>query len=106
MAVSVAIIAVVSLTACIRYVDRRRKRDSAAEKSPGCDETQLYLQSKAELSTSHGRLEIDAVDACFEIQGEDAVIEIHSEGNLPRSNDVGGTHELRGEEHSKELEVP
>ena len=106
VAVLVAILAVVSLTACIRYMKRRRRTVSAAEESPGRNETQLYLQSKAELGTSYGRLEMDAINACFEIQGEGAATEMCSEGNPPSSFHVGGTHELRGEEHSKELEVP
>ncbi|KAK3167688.1 hypothetical protein OEA41_010815 [Lepraria neglecta] len=65
---------------------------------------QPYLQPKAELDAEQARQEIEARERRYETDGADAVSE------LPVAHDgllsLGLTHELKGDEHSTELEVP
>ena len=84
----------------------RRSNDEIA-KSPKGDskarsegETpQLYLQRKGELDAEQQRHEMEAVDLRYEMDGED---EIHEMPVEEREGNWGG-QDLRGEEHSREL---
>ena len=108
VAVSVVIIGIISLAACIHYVDRRRKALVTAKDktSPRPEETQPYLQPKAELESGMDRQELAAREARFEVEGQQAMSELFTDGSPQRPSRTSGTHELRGEEHSRELEVP
>jgi len=103
---SVVIIAAVLLTLCIRYVDRRQKHLSTKGDSPESEEAQPYLQPKAELDLGQGRQELAAQESDLEMSGAGAMTEMSTGDDTRRPIHLGGTHELRGEEHSKELAVP
>lgn len=82
----------------------RRERDGAAiahQNTEGEGENpQLYFQQKAELDDEQRRHEIEAVEVRYEMDGED---EIH-EMPVEEREKHWGRQELRGEEHSKELD--
>ena len=63
-----------------------------------------YLQPKAELDAEQARQEIEAREHRYEMDGADAVLEMPVANDGPLS--LGLTHELKGDEHSTELEVP
>ena len=105
VAVSVIIIAVVSMTLYIRYTHLKRRSVSTGD-SLGPEESQLCLQSKVELDAGQVRQEVEAREVRYEMQGEGAVVEMSTEESLHGLASFGRRHELRGEEHSKELEVP
>lgn len=83
---------------------RRRRRDEAGiahqdTEGEGQD-PQLHFQQKAELDDEQRRHEMEAVEMRFEMDGKDAIHEMPIEEREGHS----GRQELRGEEHSKELE--
>lgn len=69
-------------------------------------ESQTYLQQKAELEAEQKRKsELEAEERRYELDGESRIHEIPDES----SHGLSSSHlrqELRGEEHSRELEVP
>ena len=96
--------------------------DVENEVSPGKDphgsgeETQPYLQQKAELEAEETRrLELEAVEVTYEMDGSDHRNEMPAQGSevgneidtieRPALSSLRERHELRGEEHSKELEA-
>ena len=70
--------------------------------------TQLYVDRKAELEDEERRKhELNATGIMYEMEGEDRIIEMPSGGDTEtRLASFRETHELRGVEHSQELEVP
>lgn len=93
-----------------RRYQRRRSLETAAIEAVRCDSNdrsheisgnaQLYLQQKAELdAVEHQRLEMEADDVRLEMHGAPLV-------ELPAEENTFGRQELRGPEHSKELEAP
>ena len=71
-------------------------------------DTQLYVDRKAELENEERRkYELDATGKTYEMEGEDKISEMPSGGDAEmRLASFRETHELRGVEHSQELEVP
>ncbi len=69
---------------------------------------QLYVDQKAELEDEERRKhELDASGITYEMEGEDRIFEIPGGGDTgDRSAQSDRPQELRGAEHSKELEVP
>ena len=102
----------------IFYLRRRRKRNHSGKDTNGSEEeTQPYLQQKAELEAEEKRrLELEAVEVRYEMDGRDHRNEMPEQGNgvgneidtieRPALSSLRERHELRGEEHSKELEAP
>ena len=70
--------------------------------------TQLYVDQKAELEAEERRKhELEAYSIRYEVEGEDSFFEMPGDGNSRMGlASFNQTHELRGTEHSKELEVP
>lgn len=100
-----AILSVLIGIASWRRIQKRRTGtpiDEAATLAP--DHTQPYLQQKAELEAEERRqYELHAQETRYEMAGEPAIQEISSDEGVRR---LSRLQELRGEEHSKELEVP
>ena len=71
-------------------------------------DTQLCFDQKAELEDEERRKhELDATGKTYEMEGEDKISEMPSGGNAEmRLASFRETHELRGVEHSQELEAP
>ena len=69
---------------------------------------QLYVDQKAELEDEERRKhELDASGITYEMEGEDRIFEMPGDGEMGiRSGQSNRTQELRGADHSKELEVP
>ena len=77
--------------------------------SPGTtSDVQLYVDQKAELEDEERRRhELDASGIAYEMEGEDRIFEMPGDGDTEiRTAQSDRTQELRGAEHSKELEVP
>ena len=81
------------------------------------EETQPYLQQKAELEAEEKRrIELEAVEVRYEMDGGDDRKEMPAPGSdvrteidtttRPSMPSLRETQELRGEEFSRELEVP
>lgn len=86
-----------------------KRRQAATIYQPDMtSDAQLYLDRKAELEDEdRRRYELDAENVTHEIEGEDRIFEMSGNrdmGMFPAS--LRETHEVRGAEHSTELEVP
>lgn len=70
-------------------------------------DTQFYVDRKAELEDEERRKhELDGAGISYEMEGEDRVFEMRSGRDEEMSlASIRGTQELRGVEHSQELEV-
>lgn len=109
--VVVPIVGLMMFLLCFIIIRRyRRKRSQAAftNHPETTSNGQLYVDQKAELEDEVRRKhELEAGGATYEMEGEDVMFEMPTDGNmrmgLASSN---RTHELRGAECSKELEVP
>lgn len=99
-----------------QWRNRRRHKHTAqteGDLAESSEDAQPYLQQKAELEAEERRqLELDAQDLQFEMEGTQARHEIGGTDNQNelsaesvQGNGSGGLlHELRGEEHLKELD--
>ena len=92
---------------CRRDKKRKRRRKALAEDRTGASPAHvLYIQQKPELDAQQVRNEIATDGRIFEMAGEDRCQEL-----LGEETDATGTafqgrlHELRGEEHAKELDT-
>lgn len=99
------------LLLCFIVIRRYRKKRSQAVFTNEPDKTsntQLYVDQKAELEDEERRRhELDAGGTTYEMEGEDRRFEMPGDGNTQlRLASSNKTQELRGAEHSKELEVP
>lgn len=113
-------VAIVSVLLCTAYLRRRwKRRHSDKEKNDSADSSeniQPYLQQKSELDCEERRqLELDAQERRFEMDGVDTRCEnegVSSSHEVPVEGRRQGLlslemlHELKGEEHSKELGGP
>lgn len=99
------------------YLRRRRRRQRSLDKGKGgvaepSEENQPYLQQKAELEAAQKRqLELDGREVRYEMDGAQTRHEVEGAESANEMSErpwLQGslllTHELRGEEHSKELE--
>ena len=86
------------------FRQKKRKQKSANQngQSTATDDGVPYLQQKAELEDQERRkYELEARETGFEMDGENQIYEVVSEGDGRR---MSRFQELRGEEHLKELE--
>ena len=103
----------------IIYLRRRRRKQSQSDNGLAdlSEENQPYLQQKAELEVKENRrLELEAVEVRYEMDGGDDIKEMSAWGNevrneidtlaRPQMLSLIERHELRGEDYSKELEAP
>ena len=117
--VVIPVVAIISLVLGILfYLRRRRKRSESSKHRHGSEEeSQPYLQQKAELEAEEKRrLELEAVEVRYEMDGRDHRNEMSAHGSedgneidtieRPITSSLNDRHELKGEEHSKELEAP
>ena len=117
--VVISVVATISLVLGILfYLRRQRKRSNSGKDTyKSEEEIQPYLQQKAELDAEEKRrLELEAVEVRYEMDGSDHRNEMPAQGSevgnevdtIERSalSSLRERHELRGEEHSKELEAP
>ena len=117
--VVIPVVAIISLVLGILfYLRRRRKRSESGKDTHGSEEeTQPYLQQKAELEAEEKRrLELEALEVRYELDGRDYSSEMPAQGSevgneidtieRPALSSLKERHELKGEEHSKELEAP
>lgn len=115
----IPVVAIISLVLGIAFYIRRRRKISNFGKDPhrSGEETQPYLQQKAELEAEEKRrLELEAVEVRYELDGRNYRNEMPAQGSeveneidtieRPALSSLKERHELRGEEHSKELEAP
>lgn len=111
MATSIPIIAL-SILGVLAWRRARKRRLAAAaitatdvDEQPATTEvTQPYLQQKAELEDAERRKhELEAHNIVYEMVGGDAIYEVATGDQRRR---VSTLQELRGTEHSKELEAP
>ena len=99
------------LLLCFVTIRRYRKERSQATlvKQPDMtSDTQLYVDQKAELEDEERRkYELSSTGIMYEMEGEDRIFEMPSDaGTQTKIASLQGIHEMRGAEHSKELEVP
>lgn len=92
----------------IRRYRKKRSQAAFANYSETTSNTQPYVDQKAELEDEERRKhELEATEIRYEMEGEDKIFEMPGDGNAitgiaPSNN----RQELRGAEHSRELEVP
>ena len=111
VSVVVPIVGLILLLLCFLGIRRHRKkrRQLVLMSQPNTTvDTQLYVDRKAELEDEERRkYELDATGKTYEMEGEDRILEMSSGGDTEmRLASFRETHELRGVEHSQELEVP
>jgi len=109
-----------SLSLLATYVWRKRQRSQATKSKNASSNipeiAQPYLQQKAELDSEGKRqheldaqelrYEMDGAETRFEAEGDNASKEMSTERRRREQLSLSLTHELRGEEHAKELEGP
>ena len=116
--VVVPVVAIISFAlGMIFYLRRHRKRSQSGKGKNVSEETQPYLQQKAELEAEEKRrVELEAVEVRYEMDGGDDRKEMPAPGSDVRTEidtitrppmpSLRERQELRGEEFSRELEVP
>lgn len=114
ISVVVPITGLTILLLCLIVIRRYRKKRSHAtstNQSGVTSDTQLYVDQKAELEDEERRKqELDGEGVRYEMEGDDRMHEMHEmPGNASTPTELASymeIHELRDEEHSRELEVP
>lgn len=111
VSVTVTTAGLMILLFCFVAIRRYRKKRSQATlvKQPDMtSDAQPYLDQKAELEDEEQRkYELSSTGIMFEMEGENRIFEMPSDaGTRTKSTSLQGIHEMRGAEHSKELEVP
>ncbi|MCJ1456375.1 hypothetical protein MMC28_006736 [Mycoblastus sanguinarius] len=118
ISVSIPTVVVVLFMLGIIHLRRRRKRSQSAERektsTDSPKESQPYLQQKPELDAEEvrkheleareRRYELDGPDGRHEVSGADKCHKTWAEDTRRELLSLQFMHELRGEEHSKELE--
>ena len=92
----------------IRSYRKKRSHDAFSVHPKASSDTQLYFDQKAELEDEEPRRhELEAGGKVHEVGGQDTIFEMPGNNNsrmqLASSH---RTHELRGPDHTQELEVP
>lgn len=92
----------------IRRYRKKRSQTVVMSEPDMTTDTQLYFDRKAELEDEERRKhELDGESKSYEMEGEDRVFEMPSGRDEEMSlAPIRETQELRGVEHSQELEVP
>ena len=111
VSIVVPIVGLMILLLCFIIIRRyRKKRNLAAfgNDSATTSNMQLYVDRKAELDAEERRKhELEVGEIRHEMEGEDRVFEMPDDGNIRMGlASSRGLQELRGVEHSQELEVP
>lgn len=101
----------VTILLCFVLIRRYRKKRSqafSANHPAMTSNVQLYVDQKAELEDEDRRKQVlEAIDIRHEMGGEDMMFEMSSDGNTQIDFSLSNQRqELRGAEHSNELEVP
>ena len=104
-------VGLVILLLCVIVIRRYRKKRSYAASTvhpETTSETRIYLDQKAELEDEERRRhELEGGGKVYEVDGQDTIFEMPGNNNsrmqLASSH---RTHELRGPDHTQELEVP
>ena len=113
MIISVIIIQIVTLAVlgvCFFKLRRdkrkaRRKKALADDRISANPADVLYIQQKPELDAQQERHEIPIDGRTFEVHGDDRFQELTGqEANVPNTAIRPRLHELRGEEHARELD--
>lgn len=116
----IPIVGIASFLLFMIFLWRKRKRSqqakNASNSADSSEGSQPYFQQKAELDSEETRrLELDAHEPRFEmdttqsrheVEGAHEPPEASVDGRWQRLVSLGRRHELRGEEHAKELEGP
>ena len=109
-AVSITLLLAVAITSIMIYRKRKDKKSSVSdvvEMPKGRGSHQPYLQQKSELEAeARQRHELPADERIFELAGERNVHEIPAKSNDQKTTIPEKRQELRGVEHSQEMEVP
>lgn len=92
----------------IRRYRKKRSQAVVTSQSTTTTDTQLYVDQKAELEDEERRKhELDGAGISYEMEGEDRIFEMPSGRDAETSvASIRATQELRGLEHSQELDVP
>lgn len=111
VSVVVPITTLVIILLCFVVIRIRRKKRSQAASTESLEkisDVQLYVDQKAELEDEERRRhELDAGGRTFEMEGVDGIFEMPGNGDMgTRSVRSDRVQELKGAEHSKELEAP
>lgn len=111
VSVTVTTAGLMILLFCFVAIRRYRKKRSQATlvKQPDMtSDTQPYVDQKAELEDEERRKhELSSTGIMYEMEGENRIFEMPSDaGTRTKLTSLQGIHEMRGAEHSKELEVP
>ena len=89
--------------------NREKRREAAMTNQPNViSDTQLYFDQKAELGDEERRKhEMDAEGTTHEMDGQDRIFELPGHGGTATTlASLQRVHEMRGAEHSTELEAP
>ena len=116
VAVIVPLVVIVIVLVCFFQIQKhwktRQAQEAAAltvaastESHNQSEGTQLYLQSKAELSVERTGSEIRRVEETYELMDRDQCQELPGEEIRQHLPSLGEQHELRGEEHASELDA-
>lgn len=92
----------------IRRYRKKRNQATLVKQPDMTSDTQPYLDQKAELEDEERRKhELSSRGIMYEMEGENRIFEMPSDaGTRTKLTSLQGIHEMRGAEHSKELEVP
>ena len=92
----------------IRRYRKKRRHSALAVDPKTISDTQLYLDQKAELEDDQRRRhELEAGRTMHEMDGQDTMFEMTGDNNSRMQLALSHrTHELRGPDHTQELEVP
>lgn len=109
--VVVPTVGLITLLLCfiiIREFRKKRSQAAVTNHSATISDTQLYVDNKAELEDEERRKHgLDAGVIRHEMEGENRIFEMPGDGDTRMVLALADiTHELRGVEHSQELEVP
>ena len=109
LAVPVGVLALIGIVAVVWR--RKARRQSSTELKPReekqPDDLQPYLQRKAELEDQERRRhELESNECRYELEGADKGTELPIGKSVNVVRSVPRMQELRGEEHSKELDAP
>ena len=101
-------ILVFGFTVIRRYRKKKRGEAAVLSQKDTTSNTQLYLDRKAELGDEEHRThEMNAESLNYELDGQDRICEIPSDRHSRTVlASLQAIHEMRGTEHSQELEVP
>ena len=116
VAVTVPIVVIAIVLLCFFQIQKHWKMHRAQEiaaatvdaiiKSPSQPkDVQLYLQNKAELSVEQTGLEMQPKEEIYELMDRNQFQEMPGEEIRQPMLSLGERHELRGEDHAKELDT-